>query len=398
VGKDGQPMSLQKVITENLSATRERRVNNSEMGSYDFKTCPTQLHSSVAPIVPQLDIDIDPELDLMLAELENDDDFSKLGENEQKAWLESLFFQDTMNAPGRMPRDQLAKTKTQKKNTLRVNQDSATRLNPVEQRNRTSGGGGRVEDPEVGSTVHVNDKLRNVAQDFFNTNTTSLPLSSTGERQTRKSASPPDSLPSPAFSRKSSQSFVTPPSSRKSSNTDRSSTIDESMGEISGVKQNLCSLAQSYFQAPSGSKSTKTDPEEKKETWEEERKRRDAEEKVREEEAAKEEAQKASLVASFFAGGPPKPTNKPKVQPVQVTQPAREPIRVKERASYEPEGAMEVEDEDDEIERLIRDAKKERASGILDCQVPPPPPRSSDNKALAMMKRLENINNIMQGK
>merc|ERR1719233_2331928 len=69
------------------------------------------LHSSVAPVNPGLDIEIDPELDMMLAELELDEDFSSLGENEQKAWLESLFFMDTKHNPGRQPRDQLSKTK-----------------------------------------------------------------------------------------------------------------------------------------------------------------------------------------------------------------------------------------------------------------------------------------------
>ena len=40
-------------------------------------------------------LDIDPELDGMLAQLETDEDFMKLSDNEQIAWLESLFFLDT---------------------------------------------------------------------------------------------------------------------------------------------------------------------------------------------------------------------------------------------------------------------------------------------------------------
>ena len=40
-------------------------------------------------------IGVDPELDGMLAKLEMDEDFMKLSDNEQIAWLESLFFLDT---------------------------------------------------------------------------------------------------------------------------------------------------------------------------------------------------------------------------------------------------------------------------------------------------------------
>merc|ERR1719431_1115729 len=133
-------MSMQKLITENLPASRERMVKNSDIETLELsQRASAGPHSSVAPIIPELDIDMDPELDMMLAELERDGDFSQLGENEQKAWLESLFFQDTKHAPGRMPRDQLAKTKTQKKNTLRVNQDQATRLDPVQPRVKEAG-------------------------------------------------------------------------------------------------------------------------------------------------------------------------------------------------------------------------------------------------------------------
>ena len=49
----------------------------------------------MAPVVPSIDIEIDPELDYLLSQLDDDDDFNELSENDQKAWLESLFFQDT---------------------------------------------------------------------------------------------------------------------------------------------------------------------------------------------------------------------------------------------------------------------------------------------------------------
>merc|ERR1712083_1084982 len=124
------------------------------------------------------------------------------------------------------------------------------------------------------------------------------------------------------------------------------------------------------------------------ESWEEERKRRDAEEK-----------EKESLVASFF-GGTAKPTSSGGGKPSAMARPAiRAPVKVVERASYTPEGgAQDVDaDEDDEIERLIKAAEKERAA-LLEKPIPAPPPRNGDNRALAMMKRLGNINTIMQGK
>ena len=146
----------------------------------------------MAPVNPALDIEIDPELDMMLAELELDEEFSSLGENEQKSWLESLFFMDTKHNAGRQPRDQLSKTKVQKKNTLRVNQDSSTRLNNVEPKNREP----VLEDPEVAATaVHVNDKMKNLAQDFFKpkSNTQSARKSSPWAQPSSSVASTPNS-------------------------------------------------------------------------------------------------------------------------------------------------------------------------------------------------------------
>ena len=85
---------------------------------------------------------------------------AKLGDNDQQAWLESLFFQDTTHLPGRVgPQDQLSQTNTNPKNTLRVN--SSTNSRPeVERKNRRT-------DEETVTAVHVNDKMKNVAQDFF---------------------------------------------------------------------------------------------------------------------------------------------------------------------------------------------------------------------------------------
>ena len=151
---------------------------------------------------------------MMLAELELDEDFSNLGENEQKAWLESLFFMDTKHTAGRQPRDQLSKTKVQKKNTLRVNQDAATRLNPVEPKSREP----VLEDPEAATAVHVNDRMKGLAQDFFKpkTGTPAAQKSSLSvERKTSLRTATPPEMPSPPLSRESSlTTFTTPPTSR----------------------------------------------------------------------------------------------------------------------------------------------------------------------------------------
>merc|ERR1719489_726054 len=55
-----------------------------------------------------LDESIDPELDAMLAELETDEDFKKLSDNDQLTWLESLFYLDT---PTKMASSKLVKPK-----------------------------------------------------------------------------------------------------------------------------------------------------------------------------------------------------------------------------------------------------------------------------------------------
>merc|ERR1711974_274293 len=98
----------------------------------------------------------------------------------------------------------------------RVNQDSATRLNPVNPVNREP----VLEDPEPAATgVHVNDKMKNLAQDFFKPKTSTpaaAPKSSVSvERKTSIRTATPPEMPSPPLSRESSlTTFTTPPTSR----------------------------------------------------------------------------------------------------------------------------------------------------------------------------------------
>ena len=337
------------------TVSREREPGTAKVETWDFskakKNNKNGLHSSVAPIVPELDIDIDPELDHLLAQLEHDDDFSKLGENEQKAWLESLFFQDTTHLPGRFgvnnPREKLNPAKSRPKKALRVNKDGDSREEAE-----------TGADPDSVTAVHVNDKMKNLAQDFFKadkqTNRNSVAseavrkLSESNfdtktvkEREVRSSIStesPPSHLSSPCLSRKSSiNSYSTPPTSRKSSAQpeQRKGSIEESQERISGVNDSLCTLAQSYFkssQKPAASRKTSTATERMEST------------------AAKEEDEKASLVASFF--GPVGSAKQSKTNKQTESN-------IPERASFEPEGDSVSEDEDDEIERMIKAAEAE---------------------------------------
>jgi hypothetical protein len=238
--------------------------------------------------------------------------------------------------PGRLinPRDRLQSAKPSAKSALRVNRDSGAQsglaLKPA------SEVAPEAADKTETTSVHVNDKMKLLAQGFFSSGPAGdksanskpsaaapatardqpkLPSAATAtarEQPKQPSAaavatareqpkqppsmspavptvsssaallkrhsltdslgsSPNCSIPSPSLSRKSSiGSYATPPTSRKSSAEPasvrgrgsllfdtadvkeppaaRPCLIKDSLDEISGVNQNLCSLAQSYFQ------------------------------------------------------------------------------------------------------------------------------------------------------
>ena len=197
-GEDKEKKKERK--SRNVTGSRDRQCDApAKIETWDFSKTKNpgsvSLHSSVAPIVPELDIDIDPELDCLLAQLEHDESFSQLGENEQKAWLESLFFQDTTHLPGRVsnpcdtsapggrvnnPRDQLKPGKSKPRNQLRVNRGAG---------DQSEVAGQPEPDPETVTAVHVNDKMKNLAADFFKadkqTNRNSLPARTLTESQPR---------------------------------------------------------------------------------------------------------------------------------------------------------------------------------------------------------------------
>jgi len=410
-----------------VQATRER-----EIKPWQFDNN-SQLHSSVAPIVPSLDIEIDPELDFLLAELEEDEEFKRLPENDQKTWLESLFFQDTLHLPGRakapppvVARHDLNPTKPAPKNRLRVNANASE---------PSSGGGGGGGGGTVSSSrsdmeqrqaadnaVHVNDKMRNLAQDFFKPSTgrqtqssapakdQSKPGSSVGSDSRHRSGSwdqfsgqketatskittaarvrdesPLATLPSPSLSRKSSlNSYATPPTSRKHSLASQTSkenpvSINNSMEEISGVNKNLCSLAQSYFSStpvkPTVSRKSSVTSDSRH---------------AQQPHHDSEDGGKASLVASFFGGANTLPSTPKK-------------NKVFERASYQPTGSDDdlpspVDEDDAELEKLIQQAsRKAEARDEAERDPPPPPPRKLDKQAM-MLKMLGNATGILQGK
>jgi len=337
--------------------------------SWDFSDDDTQLHSSVAPIIPELDIATDPELDCLFSSLEHDSEFSKLGENDQQAWLESLFFQDTTHLPGRIgPKDQLTQTKSNPKNTLRVNMSNSSRpRGEIEKKNR------KPEEESV-TAVHVNDKMKNVAQDFFKDS-----KKEGSKKSCNKITEKTESAQAP--------NAHYPNSTNPKPDCQITDNTDAVLHETSGINENLTSVVEAYFQKPQI-------PKEDKNSNDEDQKNSDDD--------------KTSLVASFFSppadnqsNSVPKPT-KPKVVLKQtkpkVARIPQKPVAITVNEAYNPE-------EDDEIERLIRAAEKEqenlkqqRLKAPQSPPTPPTPPRSVDKKAAAIMRRLGNITEILQGK
>jgi len=366
----------------------------------DRRSRDDNLHSSVAPLVPSVDIEIDPELDCLLAQLEGDEEFSKLGENDQKTWLESLFFQDTLHLPGRVhqPRDGLKKTKEKAERVLRVNSDFGDKKEAVTKPTSS------VADPEASSdgSVHVNKKMTNLAQDFFKSSpkkvAESKPKTKSVENTTldfelgvepspkpvyekkpgsladflsqkapSKSESKPkpkpvedtfeielgiEPSPKPVYEKKpgsladflSKKAPSTSPSSRLEPSPPKvpeSKIMEDSIDEITGVNKNLCSLAQSYFQAPQKPPSRKTSTHRLS--------KEEPENNVKEE----SDDPKASLVASFFG------SSSTKAAPNLMQAAACIP----ERASYEPDAKDFVDDDEDkELEELFKAAEKEQAA------------------------------------
>merc|ERR1711874_123359 len=304
-----------------------------------------------------LDIETDPELDFLLSGLEHDNEFSKLGENDQQAWLESLFFQDTTHLPGRVgPRDQLNETKSNPKSTLRVNMSSTSRpKREIEKKTRRT-------DEETVTAVHVNDKMKNVAQDFFKDSK----KEGSGNKIVEKtrSAQAPDAYHQNSPNLKAGCQIT--------------DTIDASSHETSGINENLTSVVEAYFQKPQNSTEQKNANDQDQKNFDDD---------------------KTSLVASFFG---PSDSNQSKTvskpQKPRVIRAPKKPIEISVNEAYNPE-------EDDEIERLIRAAEEEqeqlkhqKTKLTQSPPTPPTPPRSVDKRAAAIMRRLGNMTEILQGK
>lgn len=328
----------------------------------DFSDNNNELHSSVAPIIPELDIETDPELDFLLAGLEHDNEFSKLGDNDQQAWLESLFFQDTTHLPGRVgPRDQLNQTKSNPKNTLRVNSGTTTKPEAKKKNRRT--------DEETVTAVHVNDKMKDLAQDFFKDKSSSDSRKEGSQKPTNPSAPKTGGAQAPDANQPNSQNPKT--------DCQLTGPTDASLHETFGVNEKLTSLVGEYFQTPKLSQGQKN---------------------VNDEERNSPEDEKTSLVASFFGPSTGSQTNPvQKANKPRLVRTPKKPIEITVNDAYNPE-------EDDEIERLIRAAEEEQEQRKFQSievapspPTPPTPPRSVDKKALAIMRRLGNITEILHG-
>ena len=94
----------QSTKVQSATKTKSNKPNSNKGGvkKWDFNQNKPKSRGS------GLDDSIDPELDSMLAELEMDEDFKKLSDNDQLTWLESLFYLDT---PTKMASSKLVKPK-----------------------------------------------------------------------------------------------------------------------------------------------------------------------------------------------------------------------------------------------------------------------------------------------
>merc|ERR1712038_204959 len=90
--------------TKNRVANTETSSKKKGVEKWDFKPATPKNRGGLT----DLDSSIDPELDVMLAELEMDEDFKKLNDNDQLTWLESLFYLDT---PSKQSQSKLVKPK-----------------------------------------------------------------------------------------------------------------------------------------------------------------------------------------------------------------------------------------------------------------------------------------------
>lgn len=92
--------SKETTTTNNTSTeSKQQKPKPAKSGvkKWDFSSNPaaSSLKSVTKSQIGGSGLGVDPELDGMLAQLEMDEDFMKLSDNDQITWLESLFFLDT---------------------------------------------------------------------------------------------------------------------------------------------------------------------------------------------------------------------------------------------------------------------------------------------------------------
>ena len=164
-------------------------------------------------------VNVDPELDLMLAKLEVDTDFKEMSENDQIAWLESLFFLDT---PSKQASSGLVKSRP------RV-------LESGESRRPSTLPSTKVD---TSSSAAVSSKSLSIQ-------------SNSGNRAPKKSSQQEQQQPK---GRENSNNNT----SKKNDAAESSDELDDSCsGPSGGLNKDKCALAMSFFANDSSSSSKK---------------------------------------------------------------------------------------------------------------------------------------------
>jgi len=205
-----------------------------------------------------VDDSIDPELDAMLAELETDEDFKKLSDNDQLTWLESLFYLDT---PTKMASSKLVKSRPAgppaQVEMPRRREKSALSL-------YSSNKNGSTDTPDspraaAGVTRAKTFSIQSSGGGASTTPVRRTPSSASATKTAVQNIQVSNSKPSPQSS-VSSSDYVTPVTSPSKSSdvTDAGSLSPESKRDEVGLNKDLCSLAQQFFQnGPKASKPQK---------------------------------------------------------------------------------------------------------------------------------------------
>ena len=285
-------------------------------------------------------VNVDPELDLMLAKLEVDTDFKEMSENDQIAWLESLFFLDT---PSKQASSGLVKSRP------RV-------LESGESRRPSTLPSTKVD---TSSSAAVSSKSLSIQ-------------SNSGNRAASKSSHQQEQQ-QPKGRENSNNN-----TSKKNEAAESSDELDDSCsGPSGGLNKDKCALAMSFFANDSSSSSKKAGKTPSKKL---------------------NSTKKNSIDNSSI--GSTSDISLPSVQNAS----ARPYNPVPERAYFEPEGLeLPEDDEEDSMEVFQSRAKSRRqqqkqaenTNQEIEIEAPPVPTRSGEPKQM-MLRLMKNATSIMR--